>query len=127
MSVVKLKQKCQEYLASCKTPTPRHFRAFYLKITKNDLYYLKIHKPNLYQVIIDCQDLILAILEMKLLWDEKSSKRDVGTMFILRSYDNDQYAPDIKKYDELLHKTPFVLNFKNSSPNKIIKEQKGNE
>lgn len=122
-----LKLKCDKYIQEQKCPTPRHFRSFCLFCTKQDIQYLKEKKPTLYKVIKDAEDQIMAKIEQKIVWNTENKEPMAGLIFILRSYDPDQYAQDIKKYEDLIKRPPINLTVSNKSGNSIIGKDKKNE
>lgn len=106
--------------------SPRLFRIS-LGVSKQTLSNWKYNesKREWFDLIKTHEDLLLAFIEQRTLDLSCVSKDEkiniIGLLNTLRSYDSEQYIPEMRKdLEENTHKEPIVINAINSSANKIM-------
>lgn len=113
-STDKLKELIKTYLENEKEPTPRHFRAIGLKLSKQDVSNLKTRNKEQWDLIKSAEDLILAQLEKKFTY---GGKEYYNCWLTLRAYDKEQYIPELTNNQQ--EQTQIVIDSANTSGKRI--------
>ena len=92
-NITELEKAITKYLKEQKKPTPRHFRAIGLGISKSCLSNWKHDKTRVehLNLIKDTEDYIMAMLEQKFTFGGKEA---FNISYTLRAYDNARYNPN---------------------------------
>lgn len=87
-----LEQAIQKYMTNETEPTPRHFRAVGLNISKHLVSTWQNTKPEFYASIKEAEDYILAMMEQKMAY---GGKNFYNLFIIMRAYDRQLYSDSI--------------------------------